>query len=172
MVFRRYIGLEFRHQHPEAMQRLNFISGFHRFGERPEPGMDFTCLGHRAVGKQQFRVDCPAQFFLRVKQFFVQFFTGTQTGKDNLDIPPDLKSRELNHFLGKIRYAHRLAHIQHENLTAPADGAGLQDQAYDLQRYSARTTYSKSVRRTSYSIGIPACESFEQGQEDYFDIEP
>ena len=34
-VFRRYIGLEFRHQHPEAMQRLNFISGFHRFGERP-----------------------------------------------------------------------------------------------------------------------------------------
>src|SRR3990172_5139535 len=51
-------------------------------------------------------------------KILAQFFTGTNPGKSDLDIPLRLESGKLDQVFGEIENANLLPHVKHEDLAA------------------------------------------------------
>src|SRR5690606_12345957 len=68
------------------------------------------------------------------EQLFVEFFALAHAGDPDLDVAVGIfsallgQARHFNHRTGKIDNAHRLAHLEHENVTAARHRASLYHQ--------------------------------------------
>jgi hypothetical protein len=92
-------------------------------------------------GAQDARVFGPGDV-LADQQFFEQLFGRAQAGETDFDVAVRIAARrarvagELDHALGKIRDAHRAAHVEHEHVAARPIDPGLDDELCGLGEWS------------------------------------
>ncbi len=60
-----------------------------------------------------------------MEEFFMKLFSQPHAGKRYFNVAAYLQTGQTYHLFGQISYIHRLAHIQHKDLPAMADGPGL-----------------------------------------------
>ena len=86
-----------------------------------------------AWSPEDFFVDANGVLFGFVEQFFVEFFTRSQTGEHDIDVVRISLAGKPNHVFGKIDDPNRFAHVQDQNVTAFTDGTGLQHQLHGFR---------------------------------------
>ena len=66
-------------------------------------------------------------------QLLVQLLTRAGADELDRDVPARLLAGEANHVVREVEDLHRLAHVEHEDVTRLADRAGLDDQLRSLR---------------------------------------
>src|SRR6267378_7210993 len=86
-----------------------------------------------------------------------QALARSYAGVADLDVTPHLKSREADQVRGQVNNADRLAHIEHEDLSAATQGARLQHQLDGL-RYGHEVAAHLGMRDRERAAGADLAE--------------
>src|SRR5947207_15990593 len=104
------------------------IPGLYNLRQVFQPSMHVLQLDLVSLQHPDLLVESGHHAFALESELFKQFFTGPQSGKNNLYVFIWLVAGEADHATGEIDDAHRLSHIQNKDFSTLSHSRSLQHQ--------------------------------------------
>ena len=121
-------------QHPgQPRDDVERLAPFHHPFELVEPFLEPFRVDGRPRGAEDLRVRCRPDLLAVGPELLVQLLARADADERDRDVRLRILAREADHVDGQVEDLHRLAHVEHVDLAAAADRAGLHDERHRLR---------------------------------------